>query len=950
MRTLRIQSPEIIDSDGKIIIPDTLKPENLDQEGYYEKRKAMYQADEKLETRDNTIKLLFEASTNPNYGLLLSLYEEPSYRITPKACRFSSKMMTMPSFKYHYHNETRETTYRLHSLHGIVVGNHKYFSQEDVVDFDYNAYGAFLEKAYYRNGLPPKCYSKVHDTSARPEMMLNGCEDFGFDIPPSLHSADEMWDDFLTFFAPLPKPMYKKLSLIADDIEKGIPHCFELSQYMLVAAFMKNMKSISKNKCFQVKSPRYFNKYIYHAKMVCCSLCPVTYDVTIDLSHKILFIKKTGTHLDSCDDYQRKLGYGLVRGVERRKAYRSVTNSTLYEDLDLDQKIFEKYSRGFDPFEKPGPHDIITIQVKDDYELEMKQLIEIIKSKKQYCCQGSVSQLIPYPFLIHEFFRSGTFEGLIVGTDDLVSDLSNQKMFTFQHYQVGYSDCQIVIIAFEDHKTRSRRIACAGFLKSPIPESQMAEFFNALKRLIAQVSDSPFCNLQYIVCANPKMKNITEKCFKGVKCLTPLSIEMLPLLNKHFNDFYAELLLEAMNSRNPINCMAKIHVANYISLLTKDDVTREFLKEMETYCTLWTSSFRKLIPRGKFTGTETDDTVRTVLEAERDIALKSVLETEVIKVAEYKLLKEFYNDAIEGYLSSRKGTSSKLKEIVDCFEKFYGEYEKLMETDTENYGFGMYFSTEITRSLFWPIYGGLFFKRRQISVLALYKPLISQFRTFRRQDINYKLVKTYKYPLLKNMSAIQEYKFNEAMRGYKSRRTLYTMDNMTKSGAKHDEYVCGCTKATCYATPCKHMLRALYESCKKDIKSKGETTPADLEAQADILFERKLENNRYYKRLVQYDDTIMEKMYEARKLWLDKFFAKKLTFPDSFLADYDVDTVNSYANELYSVRVRGGGIFSSKSYKLEMSGLVYHVVLEVADDLRTFTLYLHENVGDEKIF
>jgi hypothetical protein len=930
---LKNKFPLYFDESNKLILPETLQWERLTDDQVFKHTSLLYGANPALYARDSAFLDLLKL-TDPTLHQLLGLILSPAYRNLLDACKFPPQLLLTTSIKKRFHGFENSGKDMLHILRepGIVIGNNKYNTFFYVGGFDYDAYSDFLRKTYYIKGIPPKCFIATPSSDKSDNaLFLPGVE--LLNMAPEVYdlTVEHLWKEFTSLKVQPPKSFYAALSKIGKDIENEIAHCFTFGQFFFVILFLKRFKFPIKGKTFQAKTPKLFQKNIFYAQLDCCSNCPASYDVTLDLVHQLVFIHKNGSHLPECDTYQRRLGYNIVRKIE----YMPIDPCDVPSgyNMTVNETIYSTYKLGFEPIAKPHPADILSLKLGHDYKTDLKKFNMLVRGDKYFTLENSktIKEFSLPEHMMTGSFHDGDFEGLIIGSKDSILDLSNQSMFQIDMFKLGYSDSVLAVIAFEDAKARVNKLGCIGFLSFPVVDNQLKIFMNTVKKMTRRVSTSPFVNLKHIVVRNDMHRTIMSQIFPDIDVITSMHWNAIELFKDILDPLGVELMVEAMFERNPIACMAKLDtllvyyriIRDYeaekgksSSQKAKEAIKRlKYVTKAKELIVLWASSFREILTRTRFPSNATEAQIDRELRSKAAKTMKRLNTLEIITVSENKLLKYFYDVALENYMRQRKSIDPGMAKLAREFEPKYQSYMNI--DDVDQYGFGTYFSTEICRfyrkNIFFKMLTGM-----PCNLMEIYDSIIENYNYSRRRSLDCALVKSHKYSFIKLMTPIQEYKFNEGYRMIHTKQTKFEVANFKGFDLPFSDVLCGCNKVAGNYVPCQHMMYMLHEKCSKEIGQNMDKSSPKFEKMVEDLFEKKMNETEFYKQLVSKDMRLLNELYHARVAWVEVIYAGVKDIPDMFAQDFTVDEIHKYSAELDLLKARGLPMISYIPYNTEI--------------------------------
>ncbi|AWU77564.1 hypothetical protein CAS74_002278 [Pichia kudriavzevii] len=361
-------------NNGKLKLPERLRHEEIAKDDVYERARKLYEVRPQQREEDEAILKLIGYS-NCMYSKYISLMSEVTYRELPGCCKFSAEVIIQYSDQIVLHgydiNSSMYSDY--FRTHGLVIGTHKFNAMYSVERFDYNLYAEYLRSTYYWGENPPVCYANKKNPYCfylldEPETIV--------EIDWFLYPVQQLWQKFKEVLVLYSNLMFRRADYVARQIETGISYCLSFGQFAQVLPFLPHMKFSKElgSSNFRPKRPKKWNNLIHNAIMVCHTNyseeqmrrsrrkteskglrnrtllntdCPVKYDVTIDLLHGVVFIKKLEEHSSECHSIQQQKGYLITRRLKTEKNIRDRFDRDLLDYYGIDKIIMKNHDRFF---------------------------------------------------------------------------------------------------------------------------------------------------------------------------------------------------------------------------------------------------------------------------------------------------------------------------------------------------------------------------------------------------------------------------------------------------------------------------------------------------------------------------------------------------------------------------------------------------------------------------
>lgn len=953
---LKRVDPSCVDAENNLILPETMQWKKLLDDDFYRQTLKLKKIDQNIKYRDAIISKILDIEDHRLNDLIKLLYES-KFRNLPDACKFPSELFLNKTVTkvLEGHKDLQIVGMYAYFRLGIVIGHFKYQSYFVVGGFDYDAYQMFLKRKHYINHIPPKCFEthplySVNSSKVcyLPSTTLDYNDFLSFKIQP-------LWNEFNSLKHQPPQKFYHILSKVSDDIEIGISHCFTFGQFQYVFLFLKNFNFLRDERGFEVQSPDLFQENIYFAKMGCSFNCPAIYHITVDLVHQLVFIHKTGQHMFNCDYWQRRKGYRIVKRIEY---FSSATNEKRTGANAPDVSIYSKYKLGFDPINKPNTNQVIHWNLKDDYTTQLQKLNMLILHRKKFYTDGKSKDLCEFSLdqnLITQTFRTKEFEALIIGSRESFKSLADQTVFQLETYKCCAGQGMIALLAFEEPISKTDQVGCYAFLNPKDRENQLSIFIRTVKAIAKKISNTAFQKLEHVETDSWDIARIIKEVFPTkIHPSVPVRKEQM---FGFLDDIGSEVMLEAMMERNPITCMAKVDAL--ISYYTCVIQCSQYLKaekehwaceakrclpyvvEAKKLIVMWASSFREILTRTRFTSNTTEAQIINEFTKKADETIKRINRIEAITISQTHKLQKLFDMAIRNYLKHRKKISPEIIAMSEEFEEKYRNYT-LHIKDTYEHGFGEYNYNGSCRYFHSRLFEKEIMGENQ-TVLDLLNQALETFRFLDRHNINNTLLKLHHYEFMKPMTSVQEYKFNEAYRCIHFKKTKLEVYQFQDDEFPVTEEYCGCNRVSANYIPCEHMMYILHQNCITEVTSSTGKIAADVTEEVKALFEKKMNESVFYKRLASKDMKILPRLYKMRMNWIKKCLKDLPNLPELIQGLYGIDDHHDFCTQFSLMMLRGHQLLSFYPFD---NAVPPQVILNLDSNSREMA-YISSRLSDE---
>lgn len=154
------QAPHLINSDGRISIPERLYIARLSEDQFY-KDTMQYYKTHPLDNYNDEIVLHLLGLDQPRRAMAIMLLRDSTYRAIPTECKFEIEVIGDSEISLEYHGPERAgfSLEELTHSPGIVVNNHKFSTFYNNTTFDYSSYDQYIRDTYDQEKNRPQCYT-----------------------------------------------------------------------------------------------------------------------------------------------------------------------------------------------------------------------------------------------------------------------------------------------------------------------------------------------------------------------------------------------------------------------------------------------------------------------------------------------------------------------------------------------------------------------------------------------------------------------------------------------------------------------------------------------------------------------------------------------------------------------------------------------------------------------
>lgn len=958
LQFLKRKYARYFDSNNNFVVPDRLNIKNLEDDDFLENRYALnahitHQEDAEIEELLTIIK--------PREAKLIRMTIDRHYRILPKACKFSSRLILNEKTTFHFHGPSTDET--VLEDYGLVVGNHKFAAFVDHPGFDYDHYDKYLRKTFYLDNKIPRCY--VNGTRVKADTLTDTPR--YYNEPDWDSSAKDLWSAFKLAKCGKPPDLFAHCSKISKYIEIGIPHCLSFGQFALIFPMLRNMKFANKSDEFRLLNPKKLDNFIYVGKLTCCFNCPLKYHVIIDFKHRAVFIMTVGKHLEGCHDYQKKKGFLVMKDLLNLSS-----DPVLCKDIakfGFDPNLLKYY--GFDDIDlyyKPSLNKCHLLELGSNLKSDMNQLVKLLDTKMQYYSQfkSPIPLYVNDEILTHSFTFNGS-KSFIIGTKTGLQKMAEQFCFNVDFINdFMLKDLKLLTIPFKDFRSTSLVVGCFALTNTPITSAYLAEFIIALKELLNDVSESAFVNLKYIVTKDsPFFYDTFKKHFptvKIVKNLMPRAEQLFTKLDK----VGKTVMAEAMLAFDPHTAVAKIdalilynrmqhddlmlvHRDKQVELAVKTNISArqreqevrenekrfdkaekllvmvKYIEKLRNQYAFWCGAFKCVLPDDDFSGGFSelaDEIKRKIVEA-----TKLVHKSSELGVTQQEHLKKLFDEAYSQMINKQTDfdaiTDPDVENVIEGFEKIYNEYGG-MDIVREN---GLKLFTDDLNSMLEFEFSGdqEMAESKPKDVIEVFYALQKYLIHKDKWNIKNRTLNLYKYPFVKNMTLLQELAFNRVMNLYNTKGTYYSVRHLKGINVPVTEDICGCFRRTFNCIPCEHMLYEVHTKCIDIVEQENQNLAKDSKEFQDAVqkrFDSVLNNKNYYERIVSRDpDLELGSILRARKAVKEKVLFEKRNQMEFYGVKIPLDLGEEFLDELNLIPIKhsGSGAVSVRDLPIDLS-------------------------------
>lgn len=406
----------LADQEGNLIIPDRLQVHKLQDDDFYENVHKYYSTN--METYVSDLELIeYIRFHQPAHAHLIGLLRDSGYRSLPDECKFPLEIIGSDDIKVQYHGPklSNLNTAQVTHTYGVIIGIHKFCSFYDASEFEYKSYNEFIQETYQKESIDKQitCYN------GEPEDYKFFIRDNpAYEIYPVWKNLDAkgVWNFFKEVNLHYSDYNFQRCAYIAKEIDTGKSFCLSFGQFAQIFPFLPQMKFQANGTSFSnAKKPKKWQNSVFVGQMVCSSNfsdeqisnfrnynnkklrernrltlvdvnCEVSYLVTLDLKHRIVLIRKSGTHCTDCHSYQKFKGYPIMRRLLTEYPKKVLNRNYDYDLLSFYRRD-EICLKNKHTFFKPKKSKLLTNASKSDYDLDLYRLMNLIKNKKgQFSC------------------------------------------------------------------------------------------------------------------------------------------------------------------------------------------------------------------------------------------------------------------------------------------------------------------------------------------------------------------------------------------------------------------------------------------------------------------------------------------------------------------------------------------------------------------------------------
>lgn len=916
---------------GVLIIPDRYNLHKFRDPAHFQAIQESYKDNVQQYFIDRELIELL-GYTDSNYARALQLHIDSNYQKLPERLKFPVQAILDNAVVFH--GFTNGIINSSIFIDGIIIGAHKFISLVGCLEFDYDAYVKYYNEMFFSKTVHPQvyvgsdCRVRGFDISDSPLHINTPLWQhlFTFDI-------EEIWDEFKKANCYYNNESFRYCHLVVQQIEAGVPQCFTFGQFIQVFPLLKGMKKqIQRRKLFNRTKPNKFIDFIYDAELVCSSdfsmkqmkytrpfsgkinmegkkrlptylkgvECNVTYKIIVDRKHAVVFIKQLGKHTRNCSIYQRHNGYPFTKRHILSERYN--LDASLNKELLIHYGKYEIERKNTRSWFYDDKNKYLPIASKGTYMEQFSLLTKCLEDKQtSYIVDGKIETFtLDSNLIVREINYDKGPPGLLVGSKYSISGLANQSIIgidvTFN--VCALSSFNLITVVFRDDAGKIV-LGCVGFLNGGESAGNMQEFAKVMVEVAQKVEEKPFRNLQYVITDDSQGTNIgLTNIFAPLKakyrvddCIaneeqSVADVRVVKCAWHKRNNFIdnldcvgVTLLTEAMWTRNPVICQAKIDTV----LLYYDELRRIFKKIIKSKAKVEIKTFRKLknksIKKAFSTSISCHEMVKTmnlmyhyVKELQRDREswclcfrlclppghttsdldphseeVRNSIRQESINVASYENLNIYETVDVEKVFNAfvaeacgieKQGGSdipSSIEKLKQNFEKDFAEYSALL-------GMGQVGLKMVTTSNNESIHNALknHYKMKRVpTLMQFFDKLQNYFMKKAKPVVKRNPALHHLYPFTENMNREQLLQFDGELKKLNSRieRVEADVSLLHKRGAHITKHICGCSVRAHFCVPCCHMMLCLKLEVKKRLLLKYEAEEQERRRQIHLNYD-----------------------------------------------------------------------------------------------------------------